>query len=60
MDLLTTDGWSPAYAISSVLLQIKMAICSVETRAARLDRNWKTPYTMNEGTSRFNFFHSIL
>ncbi|KAI1205090.1 uncharacterized protein F4807DRAFT_295600 [Annulohypoxylon truncatum] len=36
MELLTNSGWSPANSLESVLLQVRMAICSEEPRPARL------------------------
>ncbi|KAI1411161.1 hypothetical protein F5Y13DRAFT_201387 [Hypoxylon sp. FL1857] len=37
MELLTNSGWSPANSLESVLLQVRMAICSTDP-PARLDR----------------------
>lgn len=37
MELLTGSGWSPANSMESVLLQVRMALCSLEPRPARLD-----------------------
>jgi len=37
MDLLTNSGWSAVASIESVLLQIRMAICSTDPRPARLE-----------------------
>jgi hypothetical protein len=50
MDLLVQDGWVPSYSIAAVLLQIRMAISSLEPRPARLARNgdWKRPYGAQE------------
>ncbi|KAI0367123.1 hypothetical protein BV20DRAFT_1091315 [Pilatotrama ljubarskyi] len=48
MDLLTADGWLPSYSISAVLLQIKLAISSLEPRPARLAHNWSIAYGMHE------------
>ncbi|KAH7040159.1 uncharacterized protein B0I36DRAFT_310070 [Microdochium trichocladiopsis] len=36
MELLTNTGWSPVSSIESVLLQVRMAISSVEPKPARL------------------------
>ncbi|KAK4228501.1 ubiquitin-conjugating enzyme E2 Q2 [Podospora fimiseda] len=36
MELLTTSGWSPANSIESVLLQVRMALCSTDPAPARL------------------------
>lgn len=48
MDLLTADGWLPSYSISSVLLQIRLAISNLDPRPARLDARWTIPYGMQE------------
>ncbi|TFK72251.1 hypothetical protein BDN72DRAFT_836432 [Pluteus cervinus] len=48
MDLLTADGWLPSYSIAAVLLQIKLAISSLDPRPARLASNWNQPYTPYE------------
>ncbi|KAI0656109.1 hypothetical protein C8Q70DRAFT_1014692 [Cubamyces menziesii] len=48
MDLLTADGWLPSYNISSVLLQIKLAISNLDPRPARLSQDWSRPYGMHE------------
>lgn len=50
MDLLVQDGWVPSYSIAAILLQIRMAISSMEPRPARLARggDWKRPYGAQE------------
>jgi ubiquitin-conjugating enzyme E2 Q len=50
MDLLVQDGWLPSYNIAAVLLQIRMAISSLEPRPARLARGdeWKRAYGTQE------------
>ncbi|GJE90635.1 hypothetical protein PsYK624_067790 [Phanerochaete sordida] len=53
MDLLTADGWSPAYSISAVLLQIKMAISNLDPRPARLASNWEHPYSVYEAVQGY-------
>ncbi|KAI2632101.1 hypothetical protein GGR54DRAFT_18026 [Hypoxylon sp. NC1633] len=37
MELLTNTGWSPANSLESVLLQVRLAICTVDPRPARLE-----------------------
>ncbi|KAK6084201.1 polymerase [Seiridium cupressi] len=37
MELLTNSGWSPANSLESVLLQVRMALCSVDPKPARLE-----------------------
>ncbi|KAI1339912.1 hypothetical protein F5Y15DRAFT_423402 [Xylariaceae sp. FL0016] len=39
MELLTNSGWSPANSLESVLLQVRMALCSLEPRPARLENS---------------------
>lgn len=41
MELLTNTGWSPVSSIESVLLQVKMAMSSLEPRPARLESTTK-------------------
>lgn len=36
MELLTNSGWSPASSVESVLLQVRMAVSSLEPKPARL------------------------
>lgn len=48
MELLTNSGWSPANSMESVLLQVRMALCS-EERGARLDL---TPFGKRMGDYR--------
>lgn len=36
MELLTNTGWSPASSLESVLLQVRLAICSTDPKPARL------------------------
>ncbi|KAK3943456.1 hypothetical protein QBC46DRAFT_351343 [Diplogelasinospora grovesii] len=36
MELLTNSGWSPANSMESVLLQVRMALCSLDPKPARL------------------------
>ncbi|EAQ86621.1 hypothetical protein CHGG_07874 [Chaetomium globosum CBS 148.51] len=40
MELLTSSGWSPANSLESVLLQVRMAMATLEPRPARLDRKY--------------------
>ncbi|KAH6850911.1 hypothetical protein B0I37DRAFT_124278 [Chaetomium sp. MPI-CAGE-AT-0009] len=41
MELLTASGWSPANGLDSVLLQVRMALASLEPRPARLDPRFR-------------------
>ncbi|GKZ29934.1 hypothetical protein AbraIFM66950_007165 [Aspergillus brasiliensis] len=38
MELLTSSGWLPTNSIDSVLLQVRMALCSTEPWPARIER----------------------
>ena len=38
MELLTNSGWSPANSMESVLLQVRMALCNLDPKPARLDQ----------------------
>ncbi|KAL2135234.1 hypothetical protein VTI74DRAFT_9326 [Chaetomium olivicolor] len=64
MELLTSSGWSPANNMESVFLQVRMAMCSLEPKPARLDRrvfgagtgkNWggATDYGVQEALEAF-------
>jgi len=52
-DLLTSDGWLPSYNISSVLLQIKLAISNLDPCPARLAADWQRPYSVQESLEVF-------
>lgn len=41
MELLTNSGWSPVSSVESVLLQVKIAMSSLEPRPARLETTSK-------------------
>ncbi|KAK3320889.1 hypothetical protein B0T19DRAFT_374231 [Cercophora scortea] len=49
MELLTNSGWSPANSMESVLLQVRMAICSTDPKPARLRNPGKKPAGTGEG-----------
>ncbi|CAH1757245.1 8756_t:CDS:10 [Entrophospora sp. SA101] len=58
MDLLTLgnqheSGWSSVYTMEAVLLQVKMALSSLEPRPARLDRQWYTEYSPAEAIESY-------
>jgi ubiquitin-conjugating enzyme E2 Q len=57
MELLTNTGWSPANSMESVILQVRMALCAVDDRPARLDRTprgWKlTDYGIDEAVDAY-------
>ncbi|KAI0885363.1 uncharacterized protein GGS22DRAFT_188652 [Annulohypoxylon maeteangense] len=55
MELLTNSGWSPANSLESVLLQVRMAICSEDPRPARLEstRNTQDQYGVAEAVEAY-------
>ncbi|KAI2462778.1 hypothetical protein F4781DRAFT_177303 [Annulohypoxylon bovei var. microspora] len=55
MELLTNSGWSPANSLESVLLQVRMAICSEEPRPARLmsTRDYQRDYDVAEAVEAY-------
>ncbi len=54
MDLLTDSGWMPSYTLESVLLQVKMALSSLDPRPARIDRtSFNTAYSRDESWNAF-------
>ncbi|CAG8545611.1 3514_t:CDS:10, partial [Cetraspora pellucida] len=58
MDLLTLGnalerGWSSVYTMEAVLLQVKMALSSLDPKPARLDRHWNNEYTPGEAIDSF-------
>ncbi|KAI1388932.1 uncharacterized protein F4822DRAFT_262536 [Hypoxylon trugodes] len=55
MELLTNSGWSPANDIESILLQVRMAICSVDPQPARLEKplNKNRQYSVGEAIDAY-------
>jgi ubiquitin-conjugating enzyme E2 Q len=55
MELLTTDGWLATYDLSSVLFQIRLALCSEEPRPAQLDhgRHGSNDYGIGEAVDAY-------
>ena len=54
MDLLTMSGWNPIYRMEAILIQIHLALSSIEPKPARLDgSNWDKPYSLNEAISSY-------
>ncbi|KAI5925928.1 hypothetical protein F4810DRAFT_656743 [Camillea tinctor] len=54
MELLTNSGWSPANNMESVLLQVRLAMCNLEPKPARLldatrKHSWAQPNTSEYG-----------
>ncbi|CAG8483627.1 11078_t:CDS:2 [Acaulospora morrowiae] len=57
MELLTLGssrehGWSPEYTMEAVLLQVKLALSTLNP-PARLDRNWKNEYSTREAIDAY-------
>ncbi|KAF1944782.1 hypothetical protein EJ02DRAFT_452121 [Clathrospora elynae] len=53
MQLLTNDGWSAVSSIESVLLQVRMAISSLEPRPARLQQGGLADYGVGEAVEAY-------
>lgn len=54
MELLTSTGWSPVASMESVLIQVRLAICSTDPQPARLRRgNRQVDYGIGEAVSAF-------
>ncbi|KAI0555983.1 hypothetical protein F4679DRAFT_520602 [Xylaria curta] len=55
MELLTNTGWSPVSSMESVLLQVRLAICSQEPKPARLEkaRSALSQYSVQEAIDAY-------
>lgn len=53
MELLTNDGWSAASSIESVLVQVRMAITSLDPKPARLERSGQHDYGVGEAVEAY-------
>lgn len=53
MELLTNDGWSAVSSIESVLVQVRMAILSLEPKPARLEGNGRNDYGVGEAVEAY-------
>lgn len=53
MELLTNSGWSAVSSIESVLLQVRMAITSVEPKPARLENGGIRDYGIGEAVEAY-------
>jgi ubiquitin-conjugating enzyme E2 Q len=53
MQLLTNDGWSAVSSIESVLLQVRMAIASLEPKPARLENGGRADYGVGEAVEAY-------
>jgi ubiquitin-conjugating enzyme E2 Q len=53
MQLLTNDGWSAVSSIESVLLQVRMAISSLEPKPARLEQGGRVDYGVGEAVEAY-------
>jgi ubiquitin-conjugating enzyme E2 Q len=53
MELLTNDGWSAVSSIESILLQVRMAISSLDPKPARLENTARMDYGVGEAVEAF-------
>lgn len=53
MQLLTNDGWSAVSSIESVLLQVRMAISSLDPKPARLQQGGAMDYGVGEAVDAY-------
>ncbi|KAI1196857.1 hypothetical protein F5X97DRAFT_334398 [Nemania serpens] len=57
MELLTNTGWSPVSSMESVLLQVRLAMCNLEPRPARLAKfaggTGATQYSLREAVEAY-------
>jgi ubiquitin-conjugating enzyme E2 Q len=53
MQLLTNDGWSAVSSIESVLLQVRMAMSSLEPKPARLEGGGRSDYGVGEAVEAY-------
>ncbi|KAI1155351.1 hypothetical protein F4825DRAFT_459864 [Nemania diffusa] len=56
MELLTNTGWSPVNSMESVLLQVRLAICSLDPKPARLAgvTSRATQYSIREAVEAYS------
>jgi ubiquitin-conjugating enzyme E2 Q len=53
MQLLTNDGWSAVSSIESVLLQVRMAMSSLDPKPARLENSARMDYGVGEAVEAY-------
>ncbi|KAJ8131554.1 hypothetical protein O1611_g2071 [Lasiodiplodia mahajangana] len=55
LELLTNTGWSPVSSMESVLLQVRIAMCNLEPRPARLEMSTSgnTQYSIREAVEAY-------
>ncbi|KAF2648732.1 hypothetical protein K491DRAFT_722312 [Lophiostoma macrostomum CBS 122681] len=53
MQLLTNDGWLPTSSLESVLLQVRMAMSSLDPRPARLETGGRGEYGIGEAIEAY-------
>jgi ubiquitin-conjugating enzyme E2 Q len=53
MELLTNDGWSAVSSIESVLVQVRMAITSLDPKPARLENGGRHDYGVGEAVEAY-------
>ena len=56
MELLTTTGWSPAYSMESVLVQVRLAMTNLEPRPGRI---WEAVQKYGAGSSDYGVGEAI-
>ncbi|KAK0740940.1 hypothetical protein B0T18DRAFT_393660 [Schizothecium vesticola] len=56
MELLTTTGWSPAYSMESVLVQVRLAMTNLEPRPGRI---WDAVQKYGAGSSDYGVGEAI-
>ncbi|KAF2193832.1 hypothetical protein K469DRAFT_712668 [Zopfia rhizophila CBS 207.26] len=53
MELLTNSGWSAVSSIESILLQVRMAMSSLDPKPARLENGGRTDYGVGEAIEAY-------
>lgn len=53
MELLTNDGWSAVSSIESILLQVRMAMSSLDPKPARLENHGRIDYGVGEAVEAY-------
>lgn len=53
MELLTNSGWNPASNIEAVLLQVRLAMSSIDPKPARLETGTARDYGVGEAIEAF-------
>ena len=53
MELLTNSGWNPASNVEAVLLQVRLAMSSIDPKPARLELGKVCDYGIGEAVEAF-------